>query len=438
MKNHTSSIPVDVYVSTPSPKTVSVTVSAPKYKHKDKSTFSITKGQIKRLKMDWQLRNFGSVKSNKAVHVEADSDVVVYGVNKQSHCTDGFLAFPTDVLGTRHFAATFNNKKNSKYMNNILVTGVHDRTSLSIRLADDPNIRVRFERKNYRNGQWINKTINRFDTLQIETLGDLSGSLIESSHPVAVQSGNKKSIVRTDNSDIGIDHIVEQIPPVNTWGQKFITYRIPGRRVDNIIKIIASKDSTTVRITACGNNSTFHFNMGDFREVYTAANCHAYIYSSQAVLVVQFVQSVRLNKPHFPQETDPAMFMVPPVEQYAADYIISLPNATDGFFSNYFLIIIKESDKMDLLIDEKQITRTQINNFTSIQGTNFVGGYIFVGKDSDVHTLRHKWHRSTFGAVAYGGESYESYAFPVGLRMLPINSGVRNFKKVRTGLYYRF
>ena len=415
-----------MYVSTPSSNYVSVTVSAPKFNNKKKSTFSIKKGQIKHLEMDWQLRNFGSVKSNKAVHVEANHDVVVYGVNKQPHCTDGFLAFPTDVLGTRHFVATFNNKKNAKY-NNMLIVGVHDGTRLNIRLANDPNINVRFEWKNYRNGQWINKTINRFDTLQIETFGDLTGSLIESSQPVAVLSGNKKSIVRLDNTDEGVDHIVEQIPPVKTWGKIFMTFRIPGRQVDNIMKIVASADWTHVQISTCGHHSNFNLNMGEFKEVYTAADCHAYIEASHEVLVVQFVQSVRLHKPHYTQKTDPAMFMVPPVEQYAADYIISLPNATDGFFSNYFLIIIKDLDKKDLLIDERQITKTQMNNFISIQGTHFVGGYIFVGKDSEVHTLRHKSHRSTFGAVAYGGESYESYAFPVGLRMLPINSGVRNF-----------
>ena len=417
-----SNVPVDVYVSTSCPTPVSVTVSAPKFTEKrEYYKFVIKKGEIKHLQLSWHLRNFNSSKSSKGVHVEADHEVVVYGVNKQRHCTDGFLAFPTDVLGTRHFAATYNILGNNYYKNDILVTGVHDGTSLSIRLANNPHVLVYFEKQTYSGGNWINNTLDRYDTLQIESIGDLTGSLIQSSMPVTVQTGNKKTVVRRDDDNKGVDHLVEQIPPVDAWGKRFITFRIPLRKVDNLIKLISSSDRTNVSVNACGRASLFYLSEGAFKELAIPASCHAYIEATNAILVIQFVQSLQLKRPNYPQDTDPAMFMVPPIEQYAADYIISLPNATDGFFSNYFLVILEESQKTGLIIDDHPITDTKLQNFVSINGTDYVGGFIFVGKDSDVHTLRHRSQISVFGAVAYGGERVESYAFPVGLRMAPIN-----------------
>ena len=45
----------------------------------------------------------GSVKSDKAVHVTSDVEIVVYGIFAEKKSTDAFLALPTDVLGTEYF-----------------------------------------------------------------------------------------------------------------------------------------------------------------------------------------------------------------------------------------------------------------------------------------------------------------------------------------------
>lgn len=53
------------------------------------------------------LRHVGSGLANKAIKISASSDIVVYGINKQTWSTDGFLAFPVDVVGTEYYSAHY-------------------------------------------------------------------------------------------------------------------------------------------------------------------------------------------------------------------------------------------------------------------------------------------------------------------------------------------
>lgn len=53
------------------------------------------------------LRHTGSGLDTKSIHIVASEDIVVYGINKQTWSTDGFLALPVDVVGTEYYTAHF-------------------------------------------------------------------------------------------------------------------------------------------------------------------------------------------------------------------------------------------------------------------------------------------------------------------------------------------
>ena len=42
--------------------------------------------------------------TSKSLFITADSDVVVYAVNKEVYSADAFLALPLDVLGKKYYA----------------------------------------------------------------------------------------------------------------------------------------------------------------------------------------------------------------------------------------------------------------------------------------------------------------------------------------------
>lgn len=53
------------------------------------------------------LRHIGSGIDNKAITIKASADIVVYGINKQTWSTDGFLAFPVDVVGQDYYTSHY-------------------------------------------------------------------------------------------------------------------------------------------------------------------------------------------------------------------------------------------------------------------------------------------------------------------------------------------
>jgi len=66
---------------------------------------------------------------------------------------------------------------------------------------------------------------------------------------VAVLSGNMFAIcMPMDEPQLGSgDHIVEMIPPVDTWGKEFVTVPLAKRTVGDKFRVIAARDNTQVK-----------------------------------------------------------------------------------------------------------------------------------------------------------------------------------------------
>ena len=64
---------------------------------------------------------------------------------------------------------------------------------------------------------------------------DFTGSRITSDKPISVLSGNKKVAVGASGSS---DHLTEQVPPVNTLGKAFYSYRWAGLVVVVVVVVV--------------------------------------------------------------------------------------------------------------------------------------------------------------------------------------------------------
>ena len=89
-----------------------------------------------------------------------------------------------------------------------------------------------------------------------------------------------------------------------------------------------------------------------------------------------------------------------------------------GSYYTSILVVIRDSDRAGLLLNEVAVADSDWNN---IQDSNpqLVAKYISVG--DGVYRLRHQSPISTFGAFLYGYQDFESYAFPGGMLVSPIN-----------------
>nr|XP_022344318.1 SCO-spondin-like isoform X5 [Crassostrea virginica] len=410
MENNGASINVELFVTTSRTTQVSVTVDSPRCSNpRVSSSFTVTAGQVKQLFISPSIRMSGSSKSSKAVRVRASDEVVIYGINKERYSCDGFVGLPLDVLSDEYYLVTW---YPPSLQCELLVVGVEDSTSVSITLSQHMGTRyVSYGGQRYYKGNVVKETLNKYDTWQLVTSGDLTGSYVKSSKPVSVFSGNKKTNIGRGGSS---DHLVEQMFPVNTWGKNFATVPIPKRTVGDYFKFIASEDNTKVTISG-GYSSSFTISRAGYMEQkLISSKAYCKIVADKPIMVVQFVQSQQSSS----EKSDPAMMIIPPTEQYGADYTFTTPKYSLGSYNNYFMFIVDEAEKSGLRIDGKAFPSSTAYN--RISGTTLVGGYIAISEGT--HTVRHTSPIAIFGGFLYGQANYETYGFTTGMRLAKVNA----------------
>lgn len=412
MENINVNFEIELFITTTRTSTVNVQVTAPKYSSAINNQFTVTAGQVKQLFFSPDLRMSGSSFGNKGMLVTADDEVVIYGVNKETYSNDAFLGLPTDVLGTEYYASTWYPPSQQC---ELMVVGVVDNTQVTFTFPSSLSSSVSYGGSSYSAGDSLTVTMNQFDTIQLKSGGDLTGTFISATQKVSAFSGNKKTNIGSGGSS---DHIVEQLTPVSTWGKKFITIPIPLRTTGDYFKYIASESGTTVSID-CGSaySQTITLsNPGDFSQKLVPSNAHCYVSADKAILVVQFCLSQQSST----EESDPMMMIIPPVEQFGADYTFATPKYSQGSYNNYFMFAVKKAEKDGLLADGAAFPSSTVYNDINVAGTEYVAGYIAVSEGS--HTIRHQSTISVFGGYLYGQAKYETYGFSTGMRMAPVNT----------------
>ena len=212
------------------------------------------------------------------------------------------------------------------------------------------------------------------------------------------------------------DHLVEQLIPSDRWGKEFVTAPIPERSVGDVFRLVAKSNGTIINVPGM---APIHLNAGDRKEFELPSQQYTHITCNQPVMLAQFVKSQQ-----DPQEpADPSMMMIPPYEQFGADYTFTTPeyshpeygNASIFRYKNEFMIVAKKLEISGLLLDGNMFPQT---NWLDTPGTNLVGTSITL--DHGPHTVRHSDPLSTFGGYLYGHAYHESYGFPMGMRTAKI------------------
>lgn len=258
--------------------------------------------------------------------------------------------------------------------------------------------------------------MNKFQALQISAVGDLTGSHVISNYPVGVISGNKKAVV--GNTGGTRDHLTEMLMPVQSWGKNFATVPVPQRTVGDIFRFVASKDNTKVTVTSKVNGTVVHQNFtihhaGDYVQKKFSSSMYSHIQASDPIAVFQFSQTQASAH----ENIDPSMITVPPIEQYGTDYTFTTPEYSKGQYQNQFMFIVDSRHKGGLLLDGHHLPHNQ--HYVHIPGTHLVGGYVNITVGT--HTVSHKNPNMTIGGILFGRAHVESYGFPVGFLVKPIN-----------------
>jgi len=286
---------------------------------------------------------------NKTVHVEADQDIAVYAFSaKGNYRLEAYNALPVDSWGDEYYSmnyaarnAVIESTTPKRNQTNFAIISNSDgnRISITPTATTIEGWQAGIERPPF--------VLDQGEVHVVSSLEGLIGSKITGTAPVALISGNDLATVpfpgATKNNENGSHNfLVEQIPPLNSWGTYFITIPLKWKPDQSYYKdsyrILASQDSTSIKIN---NDSVAWIHAGEFLEISKELpynenlfeqNGTALLYntenpmvikSNKPVLITQFSNFYK-GETHFDDlRPNPLMMNIPSVEQFLYQYTFS-------------------------------------------------------------------------------------------------------------------
>ncbi len=354
----------------------------------------------------------------KAIHIVSDQPMNIFAMNWSPSSADAAVIFPVDAIGDEYYAMCYDahideqangspgNGKNSEF----LVVASEDNTKISItptKVTDQLKpANVPFQ-----------ITLNKGELYQVQSMnhanlagqGDLTGSYVKSDKPIAFYSGSWSTTIPADLTVSAWDHLYEQIPPVRSWGRKFVTVPLKGRSEDRF-RIIASEDKTNIRI---GNNNPFVLSKGKFYEFVLKQDQPSLIESDHPILLAQFMVSNSIDRPPGISQAnwdgDPLMLIISPVDQTrenVAFVAYDSPNIKSKYYVN---VVTKIESSSYISLDGSPII------FQTLPNTGYSYAQIAITKGN--HNMNSSMPGNGFIAYVYGYGGVESYGYGVGFNL---------------------
>lgn len=330
------------------------------------------------------------------VELHSDVRLHIYGFSYHRVYSEGYLSMPMRFASLKYIISALPVYYYS-YKNLIVFTPIYEDTvvSISLKLVSGSII---YGNKEYGNNATIKITLNKFNTVQLGTASDLSGTLVTASKPIIVVSGNQCNVAASlPSTSRNCQPFMESVLPTEQLDNIFITPYI-STRLNNTVRIQAM-NSTNLAITIGNRKESRSINARDFVDFYYKTV--SIILSSDDILVMSY--------PHFltGRKGDPFMMSIPGVNQYLYEYEFVVPT---GFTS--FISITVQSDALDgFLLDGNSFNLQSI--FSASDGKNYFSTFslpILAG----YHHMEHKT-KVPFGLWVYGNRRNDGFGYPAGM-----------------------
>lgn len=257
-----------------------------------------------------------------SVRITSDNPISVYGLNRRFQTTDTYLVFPIEVLGTEYRAMCYTALENQMPVFAIVAT----ENNTEVTITASANIT--------RSAKGVPFTVmlNRGDVYQVASRyirgqnSDLTGTYIRANKKIAVFSGHQCAYVPP--TVIACNHLVEQMPPISSWGKHFYLGQLKPRR-DYTFRVLAHEphtkvfvDSRLVRVLGAGE----YFD--------SIVNKAIQISASKPILIAQFSHGYRWGD----SIGDPMMLLVSPTLQFLKSYRFATP--VNGYWRHMVNVVV--------------------------------------------------------------------------------------------------
>jgi hypothetical protein len=225
---------------------------------------------------------------------------------------------------------------------------------------------------------------------------DLTGTLIKSSDPVAVLSGNMGAFVPQSNYCCA-NHLVEMIPPIKQWGRGFYTTPLAMKKNGDVFKILSSEDEATIYLD--GDSITV-LNRGKYYETILPNDRGSEISSNKNILLAQYSTSSQFDSS---SKTDPFMTLVQPFEQYQNNYAFIVPQ-NKSYQNNFINVAIKTAGIASLRLNNNIVSKSDFEKIDDYYSSGRVavtpGGYKISSNEGYPFSLN-----------VYGFDNFDAYGY---------------------------
>ncbi|OWF45683.1 IgGFc-binding protein [Mizuhopecten yessoensis] len=329
----------------------------------------------------------GSKRTKQGVKIITTGDAKVYIEVDNINAKEGALVIPVQFLGYRHYVVTGVSTEGTT-QSEILLVGVTDQTDVAVTIHTTTN--VIYDRDMFFNGAVIYIQLDEFDTVQIQSdSGDLSGSLIESSSPISVFSGNQAVSINTN-----VGYLLEQMPAIMFWQTKFVI--VPPKGFNYECKIVAAFSWTLVRYrcSLVGWHDVLLVSAGtDVALQLGSALCT--VIASKPILTTMIIRAMTF---------DPAMVVIQPVREVHRHIPFYVPETLE--FAQIILVTYTD-DIYDMTLDNDTLTNVIAPSFEPL--------YVAVVEDikSGTHIIKTSGSSLRISGYIFGLFGGLTSAFPL-------------------------
>ncbi len=291
------------------------------------------------------------------------------------------------------------------------------------------------------------RPLQPYETLLIEQMQYLTGTVVSSRVPLAVFVGHQCGQVPFD-----VPSCMEQVPAHAVYGTKFFVVPFALRESGDLLRIGSVTDNNEVTVT-CSRNTAGGFlrttsssgtiNSGQYHEYRTLARYDnigltsaAYrrdfccIETSKPAIVMQYMLE---DIAGIPGKIGDSKTLVPPINQYRNDYIVNTFNDIMAFFS---FAVAAEFFNPDIASDNLNLMLNGVSYSPPTRANLGSGGYVPIRcSDGEVHgyggfgqlpgdsNISYESPREPNAAMyasIYGFGREHSYAYSAGYQCEPI------------------
>lgn len=385
------------------------------------STGLAQQGQVVHFTFSSSYALSSSTQRDKSIVIttEGDGNVVVYGANEAQYTTDTFLALPaheTDSATYKYVGAMHPGPHGDAL---IAMVATSDGTQLDITPTQSTTIGTVYTNS----GRSTRLFLQLGETLLVRHSEDLTGTTVVSNKPITFIAGHQCT-----NVPVGTcccDVIVEQLPPVENWGNRFATAPLVRRQRYDRFRIVAGEADTTIRVMctnsagAAGYQTAITLSENAHRDVDIPSTDFCYIEGDKKILLLQFSVGQLVDN----VVSDPFMTMVPPIDQYSNSYTLATVPSVVQSYDHFLSIFIQAPffQPAEIFLNDQSLLNRG-TSFVEIKRlgdqTEVYAARISVAEGSQ--SLYHSNPLARIGVLAYGFGSYNSYGYPGGLRLRDI------------------